>query len=35
MAGWELDLAFLAMSVVLFMSGSDKFALLSKKSTQA
>lgn len=35
MAGWELDLAFLAMSVVLFMSGSEKFALLTKKNSQA
>lgn len=35
LAGWELDLAFLAMSVVLFMSGSEKFALLTKKNTEA
>lgn len=35
MAGWELDLAFLTMSVVLFINGSEKFALLSKKNSQA
>lgn len=35
MAGWELDLAFLAMSVVLFMNGSEKFALLTSKNNQS
>ncbi len=34
MAGWELDLAFLAMSVVLFLSGSEKFALLTNKNKE-
>ena len=34
MAGWELDLAFLAMSVALFVSGSEKFALLTKKNNE-
>jgi len=32
MAGWELDLAFLTMAVVLFLNGSEKFALLTKKN---
>ena len=35
MAGWELDLAFLAMSVVLFLYlASEKFALLTNKNKE-
>lgn len=32
MAGWELDLAYLAMSVYLLLNGSEKYALLTKKT---